>query len=84
MSTEPLKKELESIDLELELAMAQLSETTQRVDDLLADFSADNPPAARERKPPLVLHAVEESADSDTESDEESAEEEVDDAGGEG
>lgn len=41
MSIEPLKKELESIDQELEIAMLHLSETTQRVDDLLADFSAE-------------------------------------------
>ena len=42
MGTGPLKKELESIDQELESAMLRLSESTQRVDDLLADYNADD------------------------------------------
>ncbi len=84
MSLEPLKKELESIDLELESAMQLLSETSQRVDDLLADFSADEATAARARRPPLVLHTSEateevedESASKDSDSQEDDNEEEV-------
>ena len=61
--SEPLKKELESIDQELELAMAQLSESTQRVDEILAGFSADETAEPRERKPTLALHTADESAD---------------------
>jgi hypothetical protein len=40
MSLGPLKKELEAIEQELEAAMLDLSATTERVDALLADFSA--------------------------------------------
>jgi len=47
MSLDPLKQALESIDQELELAMAQLTETSQRVDDLLADYNADVPSTPR-------------------------------------
>lgn len=48
MSFEPLKKELEAIDQELEAAMIDLSATTDRVDQLLAEFSDGVPrrPAA--------------------------------------
>lgn len=58
MGTEPLKKELESIDQELESAMLRLTETTQRVDELLADYTSTE---GGERKPPgmLSLRAVE-------------------------
>ena len=47
MSLDPFKKELEAIDQDLEIAMSHLSESSQRVDDLLADFNADRPSAAR-------------------------------------
>ncbi len=40
MSLEPLKKELEAIEQELEAAMLDLSATTERVDALLSDFSS--------------------------------------------
>lgn len=40
MSTEPLKKELEAIEQEMEAAMLDLSATTERVDALLADFGS--------------------------------------------
>ena len=54
MGLGPLKKELESIDQELESAMLQLSETTQRVDDLLADFSLDTGAAPRAPSPSIA------------------------------
>lgn len=65
MGLEPLKKELESIDQELETAMLHLSETTQRVDEILSDFSGDGETRSRVRKPPLVLHTVETSPQSE-------------------
>lgn len=40
MSLGPLKKELETIEQELEAAMLDLSATTERVDALLSDFSS--------------------------------------------
>jgi hypothetical protein len=52
MSIEPLKKELESIDQELEAAMLRLAETTQRVDDLLADYTAGD---GEDRKAPAMV-----------------------------
>jgi len=57
MSLGPLKKELESIEQELEAAMLDLSATTERVDALLADFSS-----APRRTPPAPIEHFESSA----------------------
>ncbi len=57
MSLEPLKKDLEAIEHELEAAMLDLSATTERVDALLADFSSvprRTPPAPIEHFEPAT------------------------------
>ncbi len=84
MGIEPLKKELESIDQELESAMLRLAETTQRVDDFLADYQAGDggerrAPAFARLRPTAEQEAAEESDDdsSDTETTEDSSEEDV-------
>jgi len=38
MEADPIKRSLEEIDRELEVAMSHLSDTNQRVDDLLNEY----------------------------------------------
>ena len=73
MGNEPLKKELETIDAELEAAMVHLTETSKRVDDVLADFNEDG----EAKRPAPVVQLRPDAADSeDIAADEETADEE--------
>lgn len=66
MSTEPLKKELEAIEQELEAAMLDLSATTERVDALLADFGN-----APRRTPPASIEQFDPPASAEPDTDNE-------------